>query len=77
ARLGGRVVFGGRDLVTLKPEALRQLRGPELAVVFQDPMTSLTPHRRIGEQIAEPIVHHLGVSRTEARARALELLNQV
>ena len=43
ARLGGRILFGGRDLVSLPPEELRRLRGPELAVVFQDPMTSLNP----------------------------------
>lgn len=77
ARVSGRALLGATDLLTLDQRELDAIRGRHIGMVFQDPMTSLTPHRRIGEQIAEPIVHHLGVSRTEARARALELLNQV
>ncbi len=61
AKLGGRVVFDGRDLVTLSPEALRRLRGPELAVVFQDPMTSLNPVLTIGTQLIETMQAHLGL----------------
>src|SRR4026209_1289040 len=51
ARLGGRILFAGRDLVSLSAEELRRLSGPELAVVFQDPMTSLNPVLTIGTQI--------------------------
>ena len=58
AKLGGRILFAGRDLVTLEPEELRKLRGPELAVVFQDPMTSLNPVLTIGTQIIETPVSY-------------------
>ena len=61
ARLSGRVMLGGRDLATLPAEALRRLRGPELAVVFQDPMTSLNPVLTIGTQIIETLQAHLGM----------------
>jgi peptide/nickel transport system ATP-binding protein len=77
ARLGGRVMFGGRDLVTLEPEALRKLRGPELAVVFQDPMTSLNPVLTIGTQIVETLQAHLGMDTAAAMQRGAELLAAV
>src|SRR5690242_8182780 len=77
ARLGGRVLFDGRDLVTLKSEALRRLRGPELAVVFQDPMTSLNPVLTIGTQLVETLQAHLGMDTASATRRAAELLAAV
>ncbi len=77
AKLGGRVMFAGRDLVTLSPEALRRLRGPELAVVFQDPMTSLNPVLTIGTQLVETLQAHLGLDAGAATRRGIELLAAV
>ena len=77
AKLSGRVVFGGRDLLTLAPEALRRLRGPELAVVFQDPMTSLNPVLTIGTQLVETLQAHLGMDGAAATRRGIELLAAV
>jgi peptide/nickel transport system ATP-binding protein len=77
ARLTGRVMFADRDLVSLPPEELRKLRGPELAVVFQDPMTSLNPVLTIGTQIVETLQAHLGMASSAAFARGTELLAAV
>jgi oligopeptide/dipeptide ABC transporter ATP-binding protein len=76
-RATGRVRFGSVDLLGLSAPELDRIRGAQVGMVFQDPMTSLTPHMRIGDQIAEPLVRHKGVSFREARTRALALLNQV
>lgn len=76
-RAGGRVLFDGRDLRSLSEREMSAIRGRDIAMVFQDPMTSLNPVLRIGEQIAEVVRHHLGLARTAARARALELLVDV
>jgi len=72
AKLSGRVMFDGQDLTSLNPEALRKLRGRSLAVVFQDPMTSLNPVLTIGQQIIEAIREHEPLSARAARARAIE-----
>jgi peptide/nickel transport system ATP-binding protein len=77
ARLSGRVMFAGRDLASLPAEALRRLRGPELAVVFQDPMTSLNPVLTVGTQIIETLQAHLGMDAAAAAARGVELLAAV
>ena len=77
ARLGGRVMFEGQDIARLSPAALRRLRGPALAVVFQDPMSSLNPVLTIGTQIMEILREHLGMRRGAAAARAVELLASV
>jgi peptide/nickel transport system ATP-binding protein len=77
ARLRGRVRFDGRDLTRLDPGALRRLRGRSLAVVFQDPMTSLNPVLTIGLQITETLQEHLGLTGAAARKRAAELLAAV
>ena len=77
ATLKGRVMFNGRDLFTLPPEELRKLRGPELAVVFQDPMTSLNPVLTIGTQLIETLQAHLGMDTVSATRRATELLAEV
>lgn len=71
---GGTIDFGGQDLLTLPPDALRRLRGDRIAMIFQDPMTSLNPYLTIGEQVAEPLVIHEGAGKKEARDRALEQL---
>jgi oligopeptide/dipeptide ABC transporter ATP-binding protein len=73
----GRIVFRGRDLTRLSRRELRDIQGRDLAMVFQEPMTSLNPAFKVGDQIAESVRHHLGRSRREARARAVELLDEV
>ena len=77
ARVSGRALLGGTDLLSLSAAELDRIRGARVGMVFQDPMTSLTPHMRIGEQIAEPLIRHRGASRTSALARARELLREV
>jgi oligopeptide/dipeptide ABC transporter ATP-binding protein len=74
---GGRVVFEGRDLAAASPEELRRVRGAKIGMIFQEPMTSLNPVMRVGKQVAEPLMLHLGMSRAQARERATELLAQV
>jgi len=76
-RATGTARFGSVDLLALRQPELDEIRGARIGLVFQDPMTSLTPHMRIGDQIAEPIVRHTGASFADARTRALALLNQV
>lgn len=73
----GTVQFRGEELLSASPVRLRQLRGDELAVVFQDPMTALNPVHRVGKQIAEVIRLHKKVSAAQARRRAEELLASV
>ena len=77
ARIGGEVLYRGRDLLPLKERQLQRLRGKEIAMIFQDPMTSLNPVHRVGDQIVETIVIHEHVSRAVAKRRAVELLTQV
>ena len=76
-RVLGRALFAGENLLQLDGKALDRIRGARIGTVFQDPMTSLTPHIRIGEQLAEPLVRHAGVSWGAARARGLALLRDV
>ena len=73
----GRVLLDGRDLGTLSEAQMRQVRGNRIAMVFQEPMTSLNPVLTIGRQIAETLVRHQGLSRPAARRRAVELLDLV
>jgi oligopeptide/dipeptide ABC transporter ATP-binding protein len=77
ARITGSVSCRGRELTGLDDDQLRDVRGEEIAMVFQDPMCSLNPVYRVGDQIAEMIRAHRHVSRTEARDRAVELLRSV
>jgi len=77
AKLSGRVMFDGQDLARLDPEKLRQLRGRDLAVVFQDPMTSLNPVLTIGTQLMETIQEHLELDAAAAWQRSVELLAAV
>jgi len=75
--VGGEVLFDGRDLTTLSEGAMQEVRGNQVAMIFQDPMTSLNPTLRIGTQITETIRAHKDVSKGEARKRAIELLDEV
>jgi len=77
ARFEGEVIYKGRDLMSLNQAELRRVRGAEIAMIFQDPMTSLNPVYRVGWQIAEQIRAHERVSRRAARARAIDLLTAV
>ena len=75
--VGGEVLFEGEDLVTASPRRLRDVRGGSIAMIFQEPMTALNPVMRVGDQIAEAPQVHLGLSRTAARERALDLMRRV
>ena len=77
AKLSGRVMFDGQDLLQLSPEKLRKLRGRSLAVVFQDPMTSLNPVLTIGTQLIETLQEHLELDDATATRRSVELLAAV
>ena len=77
AQTSGRAMYGGRDLLTLSARGLRQVRGRELAMVFQDPLTSLHPMMTIGRQLSEHVRYHEGLSKSAALARAEELLGEV
>jgi peptide/nickel transport system ATP-binding protein len=72
-----RLAFDGKDLLSLDPAGWRALRGKDIAMIFQDPMTSLNPLMTCGEQIAETIRFHQGLGRAEARTRATDLLAQM
>jgi oligopeptide/dipeptide ABC transporter ATP-binding protein len=73
----GRAVFGGRDLLRLSARTLRRVRGREIAMIFQDPMTSLNPVLTVGRQIREPLQTHFKMDRRAAERRAAELLDRV
>jgi oligopeptide/dipeptide ABC transporter ATP-binding protein len=75
--VAGQVLFEGEDLVTASAGRLRQVRGGSIAMIFQEPMTALNPVMRVGDQIAEAPQVHLGLSRTAARERALDLMRRV
>jgi len=77
ARISGSIRFEKRELVGLCEEAMRQLRGDRIAMVFQEPMTALNPLHSVGAQVAEPLMLHRGMTRSEARRRAVELLEHV
>jgi oligopeptide/dipeptide ABC transporter ATP-binding protein len=73
----GEIIFRGRDLLKLDNESMRRLRGKELSMIFQEPMTSLNPVLTIGYQVAEVFTTHLGLSKKEATSKAIELLKAV
>jgi oligopeptide transport system ATP-binding protein len=74
---GGEILFDGSDLLSLSDKQMQDVRGPKIAMVFQDPMTSLDPTMRVGRQITESLKKHLGMSGNRARERAVELLEMV
>ncbi len=76
-RAGGQALFEGVDLLSLPRRELDTLRGQQISMIFQDPMTSLNPYRRVGDQIAEGLIVHEGLSRTAARAEAVRMLDRV
>jgi oligopeptide transport system ATP-binding protein len=77
ARITGRALFAGTDLLSCRPRELRAIRGRRLAMIFQDPMTSLNPYLRVSEQLIEPLLIHEKISRKEALARGLAMLEAV
>jgi len=77
ATVEGKAMYGGRNLLALSKRALRDVRGREIAMVFQDPLTALHPMMSIGRQLSEHMRRHLGLSRQAARRRAAELLGDV
>ncbi|ONF46588.1 ABC transporter ATP-binding protein [Methylobacterium radiotolerans] len=77
SRIGGRVRFAGRELLAAPEAEMRRVRGDSIAMIFQEPMTSLNPVLTIGFQIAEALIRHRGLSRSAAEAEALRLLDKV
>lgn len=75
--LGGRVLFDGEDLLTMKPKRLRSVRGGRIGVIFQEPMNALNPVHTIGDQISESLMLHRGMSADAAWVEAINLLNYV
>jgi len=75
--VGGHIRFMGMDILALSDAEIRKVRGRRIAMVFQEPMTSLNPVLTIGRQLTETLEHHLGMTRDAARARAVELLGMV
>ena len=73
----GKAIFNGSDLLTLETLDLQKIRGNEIAIIFQDPMSSLNPYLTIGEQLIEPIIYHKKKSRREAKGLALSMLTEV
>ncbi|MET9308173.1 ABC transporter ATP-binding protein [Streptomyces cellulosae] len=74
---GGEVMFQGRDLLKLKEEERRRIRGAEMAMIFQDALSALNPVITVGDQLAEMFTVHRGMSRKDARAKAVELMDRV
>jgi len=75
--VSGQALFKGKDLLTIDNEEIRKVRGGQISMVFQDPMTSLNPVMTIGKQMAEPLMLHLNMTKEQARNRSIELLGMV
>ena len=73
----GEIVLDGQELVTAPEKEMEKLRGNKVAMIFQDPLTALSPYYTVGRQIAEPFMKHTGASKKEARDRAIEMLTKV
>jgi ABC-type dipeptide/oligopeptide/nickel transport system ATPase component len=77
ARLSGQIRFASDDLLSLPDEAMRQIRGARISMIFQEPMTALNPVMRVGDQVAEAVLAHHRISRAEVRERTVEALREV
>jgi oligopeptide/dipeptide ABC transporter ATP-binding protein len=75
--VSGRVLFRGQDLASLQEEEMEEIRGDDIAMIFQEPMTSLNPVFTCGDQVAEPLMRHRGLSKKQAWERVVELFKQV
>lgn len=75
--VGGEVIFEDRDLLKLRNEEMRMIRGNDIAMIFQEPMSSLNPVLKIGDQIMEPLIEHKFMTKAQARKKAIELIEQV
>ena len=73
----GEIIYNGKNLLTLSPSQMRKIRGKEIAMIFQEPMTSLNPVFTVGEQIAEAIRLHEGLGRRDAMAKTVDMLKLV
>ena len=73
----GKAIFSGQDLIKMSKDEIRHVRGAQIGMVFQDPMTSLNPVLTIGRQLEEPLMLHIGMTKNQARERAAELLSMV
>lgn len=74
---GGSILYKGKDLTKLKDSEMRKIRGSDISMIFQDPMTALNPTLTVGDQLTEGIMHHKRVSKTEAKKTAIEMLDLV
>jgi oligopeptide transport system ATP-binding protein len=74
---GGKAIFQGQDLLKMTNDEIRHIRGSQISMIFQDPMTSLNPVLTVGFQLEEPLILHLGMNKLQARDRAVELLEMV
>jgi peptide/nickel transport system ATP-binding protein len=77
SQIEGRIIFGGEDLVSMRDDKLRRIRGDDIAMIFQDPLSALHPFYKVGTQLVEAMQAHRDLSRSAARARAVELLELV
>src|SRR5690606_15311950 len=75
--VGGEILFEGQDLSKLNKREMSKIRGKDISIIFQEPMSSLNPVLTIGEQISEPLIKHLLLNRREAKQRAIELITLV
>ncbi len=75
--VSGEILFEGRDLLKLNDREMRKVRGKEIAMIFQDPMTSLNPVLTVGRQLSEPLMTHMGMNREQARKESVDLLKMV
>lgn len=75
--VGGEIIFNGKDLTTLSDKDMREIRGNEISMVFQDPMTALNPLIRVGKQMSEIIMRHQGLNKKKAREKAIYMLRLV
>jgi oligopeptide/dipeptide ABC transporter ATP-binding protein len=75
--VGGQILYKGKDLLTLSNEEMRKVRGQEIGMIFQEPMTSLNPVMSIGKQLMEPLIKEMGMTKQQAHDRATELLSSV